>query len=402
MKKLLGTFLLLSCLKLSAYEGQWCCNECNSCGCLQVSGLRVSGEYLLWYAKENSLPYALETKTVPTFQGETNPFNFPTNYQVVPQNGKTLEESWDSGFRVGLAFEGNCGNWDLSAYYTSFRTKESTSVCVPFTVAAIPTGSQNPPTFIPTGKSLVSPWINSTASVLNLSDANPNTPQFFQKIWAKWKLKYYIGDLEFGKTLCFTECFSNRFFIGARGGWTEIDFVTRPSRNYPFDNIQIEENYQVKFRNRFYGYGLLGGFQPFWNLSGCWGIYGNASFSLLWGRYSEKRTEDYFGLSRIRDAEFSFDFDLGRYKDRFHCLQPILDLGAGFRWSSYFGGDCFCLNIDVGWEHHIWFDHVYRLQLTGLGGEVGTTARLSTFSNFSEVTSNLTLAGLIVRARLEF
>ena len=83
-------------------------------------------------------------------------------------------------------------------------------------------------------------------------------------------------------------------------------------------------------------------------------------------------------------------------------MQPVLDLGAGFRWSSNFGGDCFSFGLEVGWEHHIWFDHVYRLQLNGLGGEIGTNRRLSPFSNFTEINNNLSLAGLVVRARLEF
>jgi len=392
-----------------------CCEpkpkKCIDCECysppfydLQCDwGVFATVDFLYWFAKETGLTYALKTETVPSFTQTGGDISSSSKLQVVPRKYKSMDEQWDPGFRVGLGLNGDCDGWDLYAHWTYFHTCNKRSTSVEDSIF----GAIN----FPLGKSLMSPWFNPGNSSFGKTESQvSNDIHFFTKIKAKWRLNYNVIDLEMGRKYWLSQCMSMRPFMGIRGAWTRIHFSTTPS----FDSVGLSEgkpilneaSYKVRFKNRFWGVGLLGGFQPDWHFGCGFSLFGNVDFALLWGDFDIKRKENTNVFLTNQQGDFALiTDDLGTSKNAFSAMQAILDLGIGLRWESNFCQDRYHLGLDLGWEHHIWFDHNHRFQLRGSFESDDTIIDeifgLS-FQHFDETYGDLVLGGLTARLRFDF
>ncbi|NGX38344.1 MAG: hypothetical protein K1000chlam2_01517 [Chlamydiae bacterium] len=380
-----------------------CCTpepkKCIDCECytppyynLQCDcGVFVAVDFLYWFGKETGLIYALKNETVelsPVFIGNNNVAPF----QVAPRTFKWMEESWDPGVRVGLGFSESRDGWDLFFTWTYFHTEKRQSISVKdnFSLSA---------NNFPLEESLISPWVTP-----ELSPGTSNVLDFFNVIKAKWRLNFNVFDLELGRNYWLSPCFSMRPYIGLRGGWTKTLFTNQPILDLIVGPTEIFGIHDIPFTNHFWGAGLLGGFQPNWHFGCGFSLFGNADLALLWGRFESKRKET--AIITITSPSTSLDErePLGESKSEFSQMQAIIDLGIGLRWESTYCCDRYRFALDLGWEHHIWFDHNHRMQLRGQFEQdnvVGSQNGVS-FVDFDETYGNLTLAGLTVRARFEF
>ena len=77
-------------------------------------------------------------------------------------------------------------------------------------------------------------------------------------------------------------------------------------------------------------------------------------------------------------------------------------VGCGFRWEDTWCCDRYRTTFDVGWEHHIWYDHVTRLQLSGDYNNQNIIQRVLGFTDFFQEATDMAFGGFVVRARFEF
>jgi len=342
----------------------------------------ITADFLYWFGKETGLSYALQGENVSLSLGD-DPFNMPQ-----PREVKWMKESWDPGVRVGIGGNDFCDGWDLYLYWTYFHTKKKQSTSI-----------------VGSDEFLLNPWL-TFSSLTDLLIATGSQDDNFvlneTVVSARWKLDFNTIDLELGRNYWLSESFSMRPYMGVRGGWTKTRFSTQEiiagtSEENPFS---FAENANLK--NKFWGAGLSGGFQPNWHLGCGFSIFGNADIALLWGCFDLDRNGSYFSESEDSD-DFAIDVDGGKSQSKFSAMQAILDLAAGLRYECTFCCDSYRFALDLGWEHHIWFDHNHRNQYdTSLLPLLEGDDIFFTLDEYREIYGNLVLAGLVVRARFDF
>lgn len=397
MKKHLALSLLLTTTHLLA-DG--CCDSCGSCcepqpkKCIDCvcytpafydlqcdAGLFVSGDFLYWYARETHLPYAIESHGMRGI-GQL-PFDVTTDLPVKVHNLKT---NWKPGFRIGAGFYSSCDGWDFTAYWTSFKNKrkDSTSVPADFNFEGdprMPGDGQN---------ALVTPWVDTAI--------NSGVVFSFDDVRAKWTLHFNQLDVEVGRKYWLSRCFTMRPYAGVRGGWIKTVFDVFAKRNAVKDIgggiILANPSFDDRFVTKSWGAGLLVGFEPTWYLTRCFALFGNLDGSLIWGKLKSKKTENYntslFGLLE------------NKWNNASTNMTAILDLALGIRFEDTWCCDRFRTALDLGWEHHIWFNADLHTQTTSSFNNSSGGAVLIGFANINEVRSDLVFGGFVARLRIDF
>jgi len=84
-------------------------------------------------------------------------------------------------------------------------------------------------------------------------------------------------------------------------------------------------------------------------------------------------------------------------------MQPVLDTAIGLRWEETWCCDRYRTALDLGWEHHIWFDYSQRYTSSGNTSEA-VAAGVVVFgeTSFSTSSRNVAMGGLVVRLRFDF
>ena len=374
-----------------------CCvpqpKKCINCECYVPSyydlqcdwGMTSYADFLYWYSNESNLPFAMVVTTVPQ-----NPT--ATTSSIVATTTKHVGTNWDPGFRVGGGWNTGYDGWDVDANYTWYHNRQNKSVSVPNTFSS--GGSQ----FLPGNgqQAIVDPWIDAAV----FSTPATADPQFFlvDTVQANWKLMFNQVDLDIGRKYWLSKRFTMRPYAGGRGAWATTMFRNRAVRTSTTDPLDFTDT----FKNKFWGVGLMTGFQPEWHVTSCFSIFSNLDASLLWGRFKLEKDEDY---SRpVAPGATPIQINNSFYTN-FSKMTTMVDLAFGFRWTENWCNDRFRAYFDAGWEHHIWFDVNNRLKtsnsnlLTGLSPGPAT---MKGFGSFEEEVGNLSFGGLVIRARLDY
>ncbi|NGX59142.1 MAG: hypothetical protein KR126chlam3_00289 [Chlamydiae bacterium] len=269
---------------------------------------------------------------------------------------------------------------------------------------------------------LINPWINASFH------GDTEAPFLsFDKINAKWRLSFNSVDLELGRKYWLSKCFNLRPYAGLRGAWTRTTFRTKSLRNISFEieikpNIGpdilsdevLDANFKDRFKTRNWGAGLLGGIQPTWYFCSNFALYSNLDMALLWGECENKKREKYqtitisTKISPNQGDPITFTDPSYRNlsKSKFFQMNAILDLAIGLRWEEYWCCEQYRSTFDIGWEHHIWFDHNHRNKSSDFFFSIPSrqdgTPEVNGFRAYDEVTGNLCYGGLVVRLRFDF
>jgi len=399
------------CIDCECYTPQFYDLQCDC-------GFFLDGEFLYWYARETNLSYALkiqakESTTIPASDGSPP----PTTLVFASQSYEHLSTKWDPGFRVGLGFNSDCDGWDYYLHWTYFHNKKSnsTSVSPEYILGSNPFLADK-------GDSLlINPWIN--ASFHGIGEGIFS----FDTINAKWRLSFNSVDLELGRKYWLSKCFNLRPYVGLRGAWTRTTFRTKSLRNISFEREEIgglgqdalfdeviDANFKDRFKTRNWGAGILGGIQPTWYFCSNFALFSNLDVALLWGEFENKKREKYQNISTTTQIKPEQGNPITRIdpsysnlsKNKFFQMNALLDLAIGLRWEEYWCCEQYRSAFDIGWEHHIWFDHNHRNKSSdsftitpgrGLGAPT-----VDGFRAYDEVTGNLCYGGLVVRLRFDF
>lgn len=403
------------CIDCECYNPQYYDLQCDW-------GVYVTGDFLYWYAHETNLDYAVSTRIfvqpAPT-ETPTPPVPAAVRTMTFPTDHFYVKAKWDPGFRVGLGWNMECSGTDLYLNWTHFRnhSKNSRSSTVPTPATQTRAGAIS----LDGQEALFNPW----APLLN--NSSTFIPIGATDILGKWSLTFNQIDLEFGLKYWVTRCFNIRPYVGVRGAWTNTHFEVESVLNDPtllsfpqFSTVVGPTFISAinTFKNKYWGVGLMGGIQPefmFGNwCGGNFSIYGNVDGAVLWGKFRGRNSYELSGTRRtvvvITETpistidESSLANPSGR--DHFHRMQGILDVGLGLRWEQHWCCDRYSTSIDLGWEHHYWFD--FGLYHRTYGG-VETDLSLSplnlfadTFQQTDNFITDLGFGGFVLRLRLDF
>ena len=400
-KKLFLMLGMFATLSLSAAAESQCCSapqvepcppcpcECYPpayCGIECGVGLTANIEFLYWFARETNLPFAGRVNVV------SRNSTFPDAPDIaLLETLAVLETSWDPGFRVGLAWDMGCDDWDLSLNWTYFFNKSSDSICASFAGLQPVLGESG----------LVNPWIDNNAQTSEV--ILPRLP-LFEKISAKWSLYFNQIDLLLGKTHWLSPCFMIKFNAGLRGFWNRIRFdvngsqgpktVTSGASLITDFNNETSNNW----KNDQWALGITMGVQPNWYFYNNFLLFANLDIAMGWGNFCQEVDESYFMAGVLNDVPFVNINQTNDYQQRFSHMATFLDLALGLRWEEYWCCNRFSTALSVAWEQHVLFNAANRLITFGSV----TAGSTQTFSGFINNIGALLYGGLVVRFQFGF
>ena len=350
-------------------------------------GLYLTADYLYWYARECGLTYA--TKLLATEVLIGNSLGDSSN-SLVPTDAVNMDTKWQSGVRVGLGWNTDCDGWDFFAQWTGYWNDNSSSSSVALFDGLVPEVDER--ALLP---NYVAGLPESSAGI---------AVESFEKVKAKWDFKMNRFDLQIGKRYWLSKCFTMRPYAGLGGIWTETDFVVNPEARTFLRNLEEDATETIikkaDIENSNWGAGFIGGFQPTWQFAECFGLWADIGMALLWGELKEKNVQTSTRTTGAGEQTYRID-----YKNHYFCMNPILDLALGVRWETYWCDQQFHFALDLGWEHHILFQHNHRTDF-GVASERfrRSTGQLQTSGIFTNLLreTNVVMGGLVVRVRFDF
>ncbi|MBS0603646.1 MAG: hypothetical protein JSS60_01270 [Verrucomicrobia bacterium] len=405
----------------------------------QENGGFVTLDFLYWYARESNLDIGrvcdyIRQPVSPLDQPPGGPFaNSPVVRDLaLPTKHFYVDDEWSPGFRIGVGWNTNRDGWDLYANWTYYHN-ESKETAKPTPIRA---GNPNDPAsgiaqIRATGfTQLEDPWANALTNLPYSFELDPSVPvdtigfgflTCVTNLSGKWTLNLNEFDLELGMKYWVRKSFAIRPYFGLRGALTRTSFVVKgrktEDRTLPIAPgiTLLPGTYDVfknRFQNEFWGVGLLGGLQPEFHITHNIILYGNLGGALLWGKYSTENKFDFdqdlpFLIGQTR-LEQILDADQTE-RDDFSRMQGILDLDIGLRWEQHWCKDRYSTALDVGWEHHYWFDFGLYHRSIGINEQTVfadpqfSAGEIQTFNQtYTNLTTNLGFGGLVVRARFDF
>ncbi|NGX37434.1 MAG: hypothetical protein K1000chlam2_00590 [Chlamydiae bacterium] len=394
-----------------------CCvpkpKKCIDCECYTPAyydlecdwGLFLDAEFLYWYARETNLGYAAKIQAKP--RTVVSDEVLEPRLVFAPNRIQNINTDWEPGFRVGVGWSSGCDGWDYFLHWTWMRNRETRSTTVDNTYALI--GTTTDPMYAAEDEFLLlNPWINASFHNVNVDNNINSNLLTFDKVSARWQLQNYNSvDLEIGRKYWLSKCFTLRPYAAIRGAWHKTTFQTTSTRNFENEltSDTIAFSFKDRFRNRCWGAGILGGLQPNWHFCSNFILFSNFDVALIWGEFEAQKRETYLGTS-ISNGTTTIDPNYcNSFNHKFFQMTAILDTAIGFRWEECWCCDSMRSALDIGWEHHIWFDQNHRIKsydFTSASVGASPVVAESGFRGFAEATGNLMLGGLVVRLRLDF
>lgn len=246
------------------------------------------------------------------------------------------------GFRVGLGYNTNYDGWDINLTYTRFEYALSFNYGSAYTAS------------------------NNFSYLASLSRP-------------KLTFDYNLGDLDLGRMYKVGQYFKLRPHVGIRGLWlTQKENFGQVLTSQGGRSTGILEEYdRFTFKNTLVG--IETGVDITWMLSDQFSIYSNLGVSSL-VNYCKPTT------TWFEEAYTSPDQQLVNFKYNFSTrITNNFDLALGVRWDKTLSEGRYHLGLNVGYEHHTYWDMTY----TNNGYDIG-------------LDDTFNLQGLAVGARFDF
>jgi hypothetical protein len=289
--------------------------------------LWVRGDALYWRATEDNLIYAYTNH---------NPSD-STNRTI-----KSIDPSWDWGFRLGAGYAIPRDNWDLAFYWTHQNASAESHA---------------------DGNIAPVWWLATYSAYLpEITSANGHwTPELNQL------------DLSLGRDYYVGTWLTLRPNVGLRSTW--IDQAIHVRYKTPTEDARIH------LKNNFWGFGFLGGLDTKWLITKDWHLFANGSYAIVYGNF---------------DIGFNGHLDNNHFiniNNDFHAGRSILDLQAGFEWAHTFFKERIAFVFRAGYEYHL-----YPAQ-----NQLPLPTGNDTFSNsFTSLDGDLAYQGLFVSGQFDF
>lgn len=355
--------------------GNGCCPPpCNPCGpaysCGPCGDFYFSAEALIFRACEDGLAYGTftETFTPPTTATATE----------IDSRVKNVHPNWNVGFRLGVGYSLPCDCWGIAVNWTHFDSHTHHTFEESFVVPGV--------TGLVGGRFLTPAYGRVDFNTDVDLDGIDSTE-------ARWKLHLDLVDVELGRPVCISQCLTLRPHIGIRAAWIKQSYDIE---YHAISDAAVETLLsEVDLKCDYEGVGLRGGLDTIWDLGCGISLYGSAAASVLWGHFNVK--SETFYTFPVGTAFFDVE-----QKDDFCACRAATDAAIGLRWRSCFCGDSMALTLNVGWEHHLFFNQNQFEDFVVLDGDATFEPTIGEVKNPQYHRGNLCLSGVVIGARLDF
>lgn len=293
--------------------------------------LWVQGEALLWQANEENLTYAYKVDDLKT-------------------DFKTLDFSWDWGFRVSLGYNTPRDGWDFSLMWTHIKNHSRDHVRAH-------------------GDTTITPvWqINNIALNGTAEEAK-----------AHWSINLEQVDLALGK-----EYFVGKYCTLRPNGGIRADWIFQQYHVRYVPVLTPAFPQKINMDNRYFGLGFFAGIDTDWLLGQGFSIFGMADYAVLVGFFHVEQKVS-------QTSATTGNLQTGELKNSFRCGRGILDLALGLKWSHLYSNRSWGLTFKAGYEYHLFFDQNQFAQFS------------SSQPQFFKPEGNLTYQGVMLSGQIDF
>lgn len=253
-------------------------------GAKNPPGFFISGDFLYWQAQEDGLEYAVD--------GISRAANLDTT------KGKTREPNfeWEPGFRVGAGFTLSDTLWDIGAFWTRLNYTATDSV----------TASSRPSTPL-------LPILDNTG-ILSVSLVDLNSAS------AKWELHYNVLDFLMAREIKINKFLYLRPSGGLRFAWVNQNY------NVSYDYaITPDSRTSIEHKNDFWGVGIRGGLDLYWQLYRKLSFFAKTGFTLFHGKFDVQQK------NRLTLPPSTGHTTYINVSDAFTRITPEVDAALGLR-----------------------------------------------------------------------
>ncbi|MCP5492149.1 MAG: hypothetical protein H7A40_03805 [Chlamydiales bacterium] len=271
----------------------------------------ISGSFLYWTLRQEGLEFVITgiqngANPPPTSKGKINHPDFKT----------------EPGFKIGLGWQLPHDSWDMFLQYTWLKGKGENDI---------------------SGTNMQTIWFQPVIGNVTFAEVF-------------WNHMFNNFDLELGRNFYTSRYLTMRPFAGLKGGWQNEDYKLRylnelsPSSS-AFDRLHMDS---------FTWYlGMRAGFNTNWYFTKRWSIYGDMALSALWAYNATQRTDRQYLAANPNMIQTTLDS-----KNIIHTVLPVLELGIGIEWDTFFSCDDYHLAFAIGWEEQVWWGNNFYLSET--------------------------------------
>ncbi len=293
----------------------------------------MSADFIYWYAQQDGLAYA--------FAGEIG--NNTTNPNPAHSQVKQADRKWEPGFKLGAGLEFEHDGWDLFAEWTWLNP--------------ITNNESSASAKLDNDNYVVLPYTQSGISGVGVASALTG----LDKAEASWTLHYNVIDLELGRNFFLSRYMTLRPHIGLKTAWINQKFnqefsaddVTFTSPAGDAGEFEFSGEAKKNQSQESWGLGIRMGIDPVFHLSRNWGIYGNLALSAMYQYYSTSEKVSAYGVGSTGTL---VDFEVRNTKKSNHTITPVLELGLGLEYMTWFYDEAYMLELKAGWEEQVWFN----------------------------------------------
>lgn len=380
-------------------------DNCNHCYCLGPDNYGVNapvrprtcnGDWVVtaagfyWNSHQDGMEYALHNGVVgpgedPDVNGGAGITAIWGLNNLVDAKFLNPNYKWDFGFKLGLGYNTTCDGWDIGVLWTWYRGKANDHV----------EAEQG-------DNAVLLPLWSAYAPLQGLT-------LYATDIETNWNLELNLVDIDMGREFWTSKYLTMRPHIGVRIAFLDQKYKIAhkggsfsANSNAGANPIQTGVNNTVLMHNDFSGAGIRAGLETVWNLGCGWGLYGDFSLSIIYGRFSVKYDETNRGVvtphSRKRIAETY---------DSFRASRAIADLGLGVQYHTMFCDCAYGFTAMLGWEHHLFFDQNQLWRVVRLGDVPGNSpsgeqSNTTGENSFHQRRGDLDTQGWTLTLRFEF
>jgi hypothetical protein len=237
---------------------------------------------------------------------------------------------WEPGFKVGIGTVFQHDNWDLYLEYTWFQMNQDKH----HHNDSITAGS----TSFVWSDYFVTPGGAVVPGPVELTSAS-----------ARAKLQFNVLDLEMGRNFWISKYLTIRPNFGLKFAWIH----NQESINYVLATPAVGASEHIGVNQRFFGVGIRGGFDTAWHFTKHWSIYGDLALSALWTDFRTQRNDQTTTTAGVTYTSFSAK----ERRNRSQSVEPVLELGLGLMYQTWFHQDEYEFWVKAGWEEQVWWDH---------------------------------------------
>ncbi len=359
----------------------------------------ISASALYWKATQDGMEYAYKTNNAPDTTLQISTGSSQNVFDLVSSSYLSPKPQWNTGFRVGVAYNSSCDGWDVGIKWTRYKSRASS-------LDQANTMDQSGQQFPVDGETLAVLWtaFQGVTGLNNLSTAT-GFPPFASELRTNWETLFNIIDLELGREYYVSKYLKLHPFLGLRFGGFKQNFEMLIKGGYwseynlSFNNLfQPALNGEVTISNHYEGLGVVSGFNLNWSISCGWSVYSNLGGAILFGRFdvihneNARKAESPFGKIKVLET-----------KNAFRASRGIFDFGLGLQWSSLICDCKYGVTAQLGFEEHLYFhqNQMWRVNRE-VGIENGVGTGQSSFPNNSGENAHYQKRGTLSTGGLTF